>query len=441
VSCSTHQVLPGDPAELVRKISAECVEQCGPLPTIQLTEPGIRSPVTGNPGDVGVTGNADKRVRLTAASSITARQTQWMWQDRIPAGVIGLWAGREGIGKSLGAVWFAAQITRGTLPGIHYGTPRTVIVSAAEDSWAHVLVPRLMAADADLTRVFRIEAATNDSGDGLPISLPVDLLEFQEAVREVAAAAVILDPLFSVLSANLDTKDERKLRIALDPMKAIADRTRCTILGIVHFNKGTSQDVSDRIQGARGFSNVTRSTTSFGRLEDDESGDVGVLSTTKNSYGRDYRSGLESLTYTVEETSVQTVDGPTDVARLRFTGTTEVSVSDTLTEQRQDQGEQGEVEAWLTNYLADGGGSAKSAEVYRAADAAGYSRDQAKRAKKKLGVIATHPDIKGPWFWELPASEHQGSQGCAPQGHGSLGSLGRSLEPNVVPFTRPEGTA
>lgn len=354
-----------------------------------------------------------RRVLLTAASEITARQVQWMWNERIPAGVIALWAGREGIGKSLASVWLIAQITNGTLPGIYEGTPRSVIVSASEDSWSHVLVPRLMAAGAVLSRVFRIEVEMDDSGDGLPITLPHDLTDFEAAIRDVDAAVVILDPLFSVLSSNLDTKDERKLRTALDPMKAIADRTRCTIVGIVHFNKGTSTDVSDRIQGARGFSNVTRSTTSFGRIEDDEHDNDGVLSTTKNSYGRDYRSGLESLTYIIEQATVQTADGPTDVGRLLFTGTTDVSVADTLREQgARDEGDATDVEQWLINYVAGEGGAAKATEIYRAADAAGYSKDQAKRAKKKLGITATHPDIKGPWFWELP--EDLGSDEGAP---------------------------
>ncbi len=358
-----------------------------------------------------------RRVQLTAASEITARQVQWAWDERIPAGVIALWAGREGIGKSLAAVWLIAQITNGTLPGIYFGTPRCVIVSASEDSWSHVLVPRLMAAGAVLSMVYRIEVEVDDSGDGLPITLPLDLGDFEAAVRQVDAAAVILDPLFSVISSNLDTKDERKLRTALDPMKAIADRTRCTIIGIVHFNKGTSTDVSDRIQGARGFSNVTRSTTSFGRIEDDDTDNVGILSTTKNSYGKDYRSGLESLTYVIEQETVRTVDGPTDVGRLRFTGTTDVSVADTLREQggREDEDNASDVERWLVSFIADEGGSAKAADVFRAADAAGHSKDQAKRAKKKLGIVASHPHIGGPWFWEMPSGkDSEGSTKGAP---------------------------
>ena len=43
--------------------------------------------------------------------------------------------------------------TRGYLPGACFGTPRAAIVVATEDSWEHTIVPRLMAAGADLTYV------------------------------------------------------------------------------------------------------------------------------------------------------------------------------------------------------------------------------------------------------------------------------------------------
>jgi hypothetical protein len=55
------------------------------------------------------------------------------------------------------------MITRGTLPGEFYGEPKSVLVAAAEDSWSQTIVPRLIAADADLDRVFR-ESAERDPG-------------------------------------------------------------------------------------------------------------------------------------------------------------------------------------------------------------------------------------------------------------------------------------
>ena len=55
------------------------------------------------------------------------------------------------------------------------GTPRAVIVAATEDSWAHTIVPRLMAAGADLDRVYRVDVVTVEGTDSA-LSLPGDLV-------------------------------------------------------------------------------------------------------------------------------------------------------------------------------------------------------------------------------------------------------------------------
>jgi hypothetical protein len=50
--------------------------------------------------------------------------------------------------------------------------------------------------------------------------------------------------------------------------------------------------------------------------------------------------------------------------------------------------------------------------VFSAADAAGFTKDQAKRAKKRLGVEARRPGGEGPWLWvkpELGSTEQEGT--------------------------------
>ena len=80
---------------------------------------------------------------------------RWLWTDRLALGTLALLAGREGLGKSILAYTVAAMITRGMLPGEHIGTPRAVLIAAIEDSWSRTIVPRLIAADADLDLVFQ----------------------------------------------------------------------------------------------------------------------------------------------------------------------------------------------------------------------------------------------------------------------------------------------
>ena len=130
---------------------------------------------------------------------------------------ISLIAGREGIGKSLLAYTLAADISRGRLPGVHEGTPRSVIVAATEDSWSHTIVPRLMAAAADLGRIFRVDV-TKDDGDPGALVLPADVAVVETAIGDHEAALLLLDPLISRLAAGLDTHKDAEVRQALEPI-------------------------------------------------------------------------------------------------------------------------------------------------------------------------------------------------------------------------------
>ena len=116
---------------------------------------------------------------LTAAAGIAPKRVRWFWAGRVAVGTLSLLAGREGMGKSTITYWMVAQITRGTLPGEDYGRPRSVIICATEDAWADVIVPRLIAAGADRSRVYRVEVETSLELTA-ELSLPRDIAGMAE---------------------------------------------------------------------------------------------------------------------------------------------------------------------------------------------------------------------------------------------------------------------
>jgi AAA domain len=145
-----------------------------------------------------------RRIVLTRASDIKPRRVKWLWNDRIAIGTLALLAGREGLGKSILAYTLAALITRGMLPGEYLGAPKSVLVAATEDSWSQTIVPRLIAAGADLTRVYRVEVIADDVHTEL--TLPRDLAKVRNIAGEVDAVLLILDPLLSRIDDRLDTQ-------------------------------------------------------------------------------------------------------------------------------------------------------------------------------------------------------------------------------------------
>ena len=63
-----------------------------------------------------------------------------------------------------------------------------------------VIVPRLIAADADLSRV-HIPRILDSYGERLPL-LPDDLGRLQQMITETEAKLVVVDPLMAALSAR-----------------------------------------------------------------------------------------------------------------------------------------------------------------------------------------------------------------------------------------------
>ena len=127
-----------------------------------------------------------RRLKATKASDITMRATRWLWEVGehcwIPMGeLVGL-GGREGVGKSTVCAHLAAKVTKGELPGDYYGTPKSVIIVSTEDDWSATIKPRLVAAGADLDRVFHVTAV----GRGLEgtLSLPEDTDRLEELIGE-----------------------------------------------------------------------------------------------------------------------------------------------------------------------------------------------------------------------------------------------------------------
>lgn len=361
-----------------------------------------------------------RRLRLTWASEIEPEPVTWAWQDdhggRIPAGTLVLAAGREGTGKSSFGIWMAAEITKGTLPGAYYGDPRPVFYVAVEDSWRHTLVPRLMAAGADMSKVARVDML-DELDQEITLSLPVDNNLLEREAKRVGAALIVVDPLMSAIGGGIDTHREREVRTALDPLAKMADRCGAIVLGIAHFNKGSGSDPSSLITGSGAFKNVARAIFGFAKDENSEDG-ARIITQTKNSLGHE---GLPSLEYAIESATIQTRRGPAETGRLVWRGTSDRTVGELLRESRHDAEEvsdRREASVWLEEYLAQAGGIAPAKEIYAAGQEVGFSRDVLKRAKGRR-VRSVKGGMRGGWDWTLvdaePPREHEESEESNPQ--------------------------
>jgi hypothetical protein len=323
---------------------------------------------------------------LTAASDITPRPVRWLWEGRLALGTFNLLGGREGIGKSIVEATLTADITRGRLRGDLFGTPKSVIIAATEDSWTHTVVPRLIAAGADLTRVYRVDVEAPGGGES-PLLLPRDLPEIELAIAQTDTAALMLDPVMSRLDVTLDSHKDGEVRQALEPLVKIAERTNCTVLGLIHVNKSTSSDPLTTLMASRAFAAVARAVLFV--MVDPHDEQTRLLGTPKNNLGR---SDLPTLAFTIDGAKVaETAEGDVWTGRLAWAGESEMTIREALqvaAESRGDKTAVGEASDWLNDYLVGQGGTADSADVKREAKKAGHAHAALQRARIKLNVGA-----------------------------------------------------
>ena len=337
----------------------------------------------------------ERRIRLTPASAIRPRSVRWLWDARIPVGEITLTPGRGGLGKSTFHAWLIALVTRGELEGAYSGEPRACVIAATEDSWDRTIVPRLIAAGADLNLVYRVDVVT-DASSVVAISLPRDLGALETELIDLRAVLLSVDPLLGVVDGGLDTHKDREVRQALEPLVALGDRTSCAIVGNAHFNKSGGTDPVGLVMGSAAFANVARAALGFAVDPDVEDGS-GVISQIKNNLGR---LDLPSLRFRIDEALVDTDDGVAKVGRFTMLGTSERSLSDILRtggERSDDRSALGAAKDFLRNYLDDVGHLSVQV-ISDAREGYGIAEKTLRRAQKELGVIAYRQDDA--WWWK-----------------------------------------
>lgn len=332
----------------------------------------------------GEQGNArPRRVRSRPVSSIPLKRRTWLWDSRVPLGELTLWVGHAGIGKSQAAVWLAAELSRGRLPGELHGQPSPVLYLGTEDSWSYTLAPRFVASGADLDMVHQLYAESIDGTEAM-VSLAVDLDELRAEVEATGARLIVLDALLSTM-AGADLVKQGVVRRYLEPVSRLAQDLNIAVVGVAHFRKSAGADPLHMISGSAEFGQVVRSAIGFARDRDADD-DSCVMSLIKTNIAP---QGLPSIRYRVEPALVDTPDGPTDVGRFVPLGEVDTHIRDLLDQESAapiDRTERDEAAAWLQDYLVEQGGSASRKDIFKAGRAAGFSEATIKRAKDKARV-------------------------------------------------------
>jgi hypothetical protein len=324
-------------------------------------------------------------VMFVPASEIQARQQRWLWDGRIPLALPTLLVGMQGLGKSQLTAWLTARVTQGEIGG-HEGT---VLVLSAEDDPNTTIVPRLIAAGADLERVriHRVERS---------LTFPKDIALLDEAVQMYGATFVVVDPVMAYLDSETDAYKPQDVRRTMRGIHAVCQERHVTVLPLMHFRKESANEVLHMVTSSSAFTEAPRSVLGLGQQPDASDGQLALVHLKCNVGPKQ-----PTLEVTIEPTIIQGADGEIiETSFVKVGGAVDLSARDVF---QPKQGRPAETLVEAMNFLkgllvkynrripvtpakkewvASGMGSPKTLQ----------------RAREEMGLGVVR-DENGAWFW------------------------------------------
>jgi DNA polymerase I-like protein with 3'-5' exonuclease and polymerase domains len=360
---------------------------------------------------------ADQAPKFNALASVNAADVEiedydWVWPDRFALKKIGLVVGLPDEGKGLAISDIAARITRGAAWPCNEGQAPlgNVVVLSAEDDIADTIVPRLLAANADLARITILKMMRDTESERM-FSLVTDLPALHQKILEIGnVVMIIIDPVTAYLGVGkVDSFRATDVRAILSPLKDLAEELRVCVLGIMHFNKKIDvTNVLLRISDSLAYGAAARHVYA---VINDPDNQRRLFVRGKNNLAR---HNQKTLAYSIDAREVGTDkrtgnpihrpyvtwhDEPVDITAVEAMQ----AASDNKSPSALDTAKRF-IETLLSN------GPIASKEVHEAAEENGISRATLKRAQRdlqKIGRIDVRHD--GPlgdegeraWQWHL----------------------------------------
>ncbi len=303
---------------------------------------------------------------------IKCENVEWLWYPFVPYGKITIIQGDPGEGKTTLVLQMIAKLTKGE--SIINGETKesiNVIYQTAEDGLSDTIKPRLVAANADCSKVLVIDDKET----------PLTMLDvrLEKAIAETGARLVVLDPIQGFLGADVDMHRANEIRPVMKHIAEIAEKYRCAIILVGHMNKCNMGKSAYRGLGSIDFQAAARSVLIVGRIKNEP--EIRVVCQIKNSLAPE----AKSIAFKLSEKNGFEWLGECDVkAEELLCGTAK-----------------GMKQKTAINFLEDTLSKGKMAQtkIAELAEEKGISNKTLRNAKKTLEVKASK--IGNQWYWEL----------------------------------------
>ncbi len=341
-------------------------------------------------------GDSKGSIMLCCGKDLKPRPIKWLWQDWLALGKFHLLAGSPGQGKTTIAMSLAAIVTAGGCwPDGSHSKPGNVLIWSGEDDYSDTLMPRLIGAGADLSRVFFVKG-TQLRGSIRPFDPATDLQAMQNVVIQTGGVSlIVIDPISTAIVG--DSHKNAEVRRGLQPLVDMAISMNATLIGITHFSKGgQGGDPSQRVIGSVAFTAVARVVLVAARVKGKDGFYKHILARSKSNIGPDH-GGFEY--HVIQENVLPEIIA----SKVEWGQPVEGSARELLNDSDEStNNNESDTVVRLLKAVLMGDHWTNATDARKGLIEAGYTDKQIWNASKKLKVIRKKNGMNGGWCWRLP---------------------------------------
>lgn len=350
-------------------------------------------------GRAAIDPTAEGAVVLTCGTDLTPLPVQWLWPNWLALGKFHLLAGAPGQGKTTIAMSMAATVTTGGhWPDGSRCEAGNVLIWSGEDDYTDTLLPRLIAAGADRSRVFFIDGMR--MGNVIRQFDPsTDMRSLKETIQQIGRVRlIVIDPVSTAVAG--DSHKNTEVRRGLQPLVDLAANINAALLGITHLSKGgQGVDPAQRVIGSIAFTAVARVVLVAARVKDADGVDKRILARGKSNIGPD-SGGFE---YSLGQ--IEALPG-IDASRIEWGYAVEGSARDLLADApAEDEGADCSDVVSLLRAELTAECWTPSAVASQPLRDIGFSDKQIWQATRKLKIVRKKAGMGSGWYWRLPVGD------------------------------------
>lgn len=332
-----------------------------------------------------------KGLVITSADQIIAERVDWLVEDCLPLGMIGVIGGNPGLGKSQIAINLAALATSGAGSPLKNGFAPigSVIILANEDDAARTIRPRLEAAGAVLNKVHIVQGIAKEGKELEPFQLDQDVALLRQCAEKLGdVRLIIIDPPNAYIGGKTDTYKDSDVRKMLAPLQTLAHDSGALVLLVVHLNKRSDGGAHQRFNGTGAWVAVSRVAY---LVAEDEIDHTRHMLPVKNNLGNDKYGFI----YEIKEKILEANGEEIKTSHIAWIDKSYRSANELLTPARKTQSKAvDEAKNFLEEELS--GCTEPVNDIKNAAKNAGISWSSIRRARDDMFITVK----KGAEAWE-----------------------------------------